>query len=168
MRLARSVSGVAAVLAGVGLTVLPSAMAKSSTMTWHWFQKAEGAAAFTDASGNPLGQNFTPAVGDVFDSSDVDYRGNGKHHAKSYDASDHIRCVLTAVAQSGFTAVCDAEIAVGGSLLLADHVTATFTNTGATVPISGGTGKYRGYHGTAVSKDIGTTNNSNFTVTIHR
>jgi hypothetical protein len=99
-----------------------------------------------------------------------DYVGNHTHHAKTWTASDHIRCVFQTVPSTPTgtaTAVCDGQIAIGGSMLLADHVTATMSNASTNVPITGGTGAYRGYHGTSTNTNVGP-NNSEFRIVLHR
>lgn len=146
-----------------------TALATSNDPTLDFFQK-EVSFKVTTATGTPP-PAAAPVPGDVIDESDLDYVGNGEHHAKQYTATDHVRCTFTTAPTSptgSAQAVCDAAIAIGGSLLVADHVTATLSASAATVPINGGVGKYAGFKGVAVSKSIGNTNNSNFTITIHR
>lgn len=64
------------------------------------------------------------------------------------------------------TATCDGQIAIGGSMLLAENAKLTFSNSPTVVvPITGGTGKYRGAHGLVKSTSIGNTNNSDITIT---
>jgi hypothetical protein len=159
-------------LSVVAVLVATSASARTSTITFHFFEKAVSF-KITDAAGNPItpGANFTPAVGDVFVSTNLDYVGNHKHHAKKYTATDHVRCVFeTAPTATNpmATALCDGQIAIGGSMLLADQVTATLTQTTTAAPINGGIGKYAGYHGTAKAVGIDNTNNSDFTIRVHK
>jgi hypothetical protein len=96
----------------------------------------------------------------------VDYVGNHKHHAKQATASDHLRCTITGAAGNSATAVCDAQIAIGGSMLLANHAKLTFgeSNAPIVVPINGGTGIYRHAHGTVISTSVG--NDSDLTVKV--
>jgi hypothetical protein len=68
----------------------------------------------------------------------------------------------------GFQAVCDGQVAIGGSMLLADHLVSTFTRNAKSVPLNRGTGVYLGYHGLAISRSTGHTNNTDFTITVHR
>jgi hypothetical protein len=169
----RSLIKAAAALLSVGAiaaVAIGSASAKTSTLTLHFFQKGVSF-RLTDAAGNPLPTNAIPTVGSVFDASDVDYVGNHKHHAKKSTASDHIRCVFETVPTTPTgtaTLLCDGAIAIGGSMLLADHSTAAGSQSSTTVQINGGVGKYKGYHGTATSTSIGNTNNSDLVVKIHK
>jgi hypothetical protein len=144
----------ALVIAGVATA---SASGKGSTITLHFWQKSR-----------PVSPTGRPVVGDIFVSTDRDYVGNHRHHAKQWTATDHIRCVFQNLPSTGpATALCDGQIAIGGSMLLAEHVTATISQTSTSVPITGGTGKYRGYHGTAKSTSVSQTAND-FTIVVRR
>ena len=110
-------------LAGAVLAVavvVPTASAR--TVTLHYFSK-QTSSTFVTPQGKPLGPSSAPAVGDINDNTDLDYVGNHKHHAKQSTASDHLRCTITGSTGSGATATCDAQIAIGGSMLLANHAT---------------------------------------------
>jgi hypothetical protein len=147
-----------------GLSIAP-AWAKPSKNTLHFFQKAVSS-KLTDPSGKPAS---APAVGDAFAAIDLDYLGNHKHHAKHFLASDHIRCVFLTVSLTGPSkALCDAQLAIGGSMILADHVVATLSPALDVVPINGGTGVYRGIRGKATARAIGNTGNNDLTVVIRR
>jgi hypothetical protein len=153
-------------LAGAVLALavfVPAASARTATL--HYFSK-ETSSTFVTPQGKPLGPNSAPAVGDINDNTDVDYVGNHKQHAKQSTASDHLRCTITGSAGNSATAICDAQIAIGGSMLLANHVKLTFSESNApiVVPINGGTGIYRHAHGTVISTSVG--NNSDLTVKV--
>ena len=62
-----------------------------------------------------------PAVGDTFDNTGIDYVGNHKHHAAKPDGSDHLRCTITSISSTGPTVLCSGQIAIGGSMLLANR-----------------------------------------------
>jgi hypothetical protein len=163
--------GLAVLLPVLALGVLAAAATGlPATIKWHFFQKGEKF-SLTDSSGHPVtNPNAPPAVGDVFYSTDRDYLGNHKHHARSYLATDHIRCVITRTPTAGNPtagARCDAQLAIGGSMLLADQVAATLTQNSTLVPINGGTGKYKGYTGIAKSVSVSNTAND-LTVSVHR
>jgi hypothetical protein len=92
----------------------------------------------------------------------VDYVGNYKKHAKTSSGSDNLVCTVT----SATTAVCDGVIAIGGSLLLANHVAVNIAVNNPTVAINGGTEQFKNAHGTVKSVPISTSsNNSDLTVT---
>jgi hypothetical protein len=151
-----------AVAASLALTAAP---ASAKTTTLHFFQK-ETSVEFLGSDGKPTappsGSN-APAVGDQFVSTDDDYVGNHKHHAAKATASDHIACTFTDTLGH---ATCSAQIAIGGSLLLADNVALNLASDNTVVPITGGTLVYKHAHGTATSVTIGNSNNSDFTVKI--
>ncbi|HWH09490.1 MAG TPA: hypothetical protein VG165_00030 [Solirubrobacteraceae bacterium] len=136
--------------------------AHAKTTTLHFFQKQTsqvvigpgGKAIAPPSATNP------PVVGEEFISTDDDYVGNHTHHAKTATASDHLVCTLTTVTGQ---ATCDGEIAIGGSMLLAENVPLDLTKL-PIVPLNGGTGIYKHAHGTASTVTVGTTNNSDFTV----
>ena len=153
-------------LAGAVLALavfVPAASAK--TVTLHYFSK-QTSSTFVTPQGKPLGPNSAPAVGDVNDNTDVDYVGNHKSHAKQSTASDHLRCTFTGFSGNNAVATCDAQIAIGGSMFLANNVKLTFSNSNApiVVPITGGTGIYRHAHGKVISTSVG--NNSDLTIKV--
>ncbi len=145
---------------GVGGALAPGAGAASGTL--HFFQESV-TNEFFNAAGKPIQLNpptTVPGKGDRLDTTDLDYVGDAAHHAKRWSASDHLSCTFTATA----VAICDAEIAVRGSLLLATNVTIQFGPGSTVVTLNGGTGAYKGAHGTATAVDVGNGNNANLTV----
>lgn len=161
-----AVSALLPALATAGIATAP-AWGKTPTITLHFWQKSESF-KITDAAGRPVAPTARPAVGDIFVATSRDYVGNHKHHAKQWTATDHIRCVFQSLPSNGpAKAVCDGQVAVGGSMLLAEHVTASVSQNSTSVPITGGTGQFRGYHGTASSTTISQTAND-FTIVVRR
>jgi hypothetical protein len=147
------------------LSLLVASTASAAT-TLHFFDK-QVSSTFRGPNGQPLGPNAVPTVGDSFDNTDLYYVGNHKHHAKTWSASGHLVCTFTSITgpMSG-TATCDGQIAIGGSMLLAENAKLTFsTAPTVVVPITGGTGNFRGAHGHVKSTSIGNTNNSDITIT---
>ena len=115
--------------------------------------------------------NAGPSVGDYFVSSDNDYTGTHTNHDKPVAATDHLVCVLLAFSQSAqtATAVCDGGVAIGNSMLVAEHQTVQLSNAqGVSVNLTGGTGRYQGAHGTVHSDSLANTNNSDLTVTFSK
>jgi hypothetical protein len=162
--------GVAALPIAAALAILaiaPASAKAPSSITFHFFSKPTSF-VITDASGKPIAANSVPAPGDIVEVTDLNYLGNHKHHARHWTATDHLRCVFTTVSATGGQGICDGQIAIGGSMLLADHVVGTLAPTSTSVPINGGTGVYRGYHGTTTTKSIPHTNNSDFTIKVSR
>jgi hypothetical protein len=120
--------------------------------------------SFVGPDGKPLPPTAMPAAGDRFSFTNDDYVGNHKHHARSATASSYIECTIT-----GPTAgLCNAQGAIGGSMLLASGFTIDLTqpqNAPSTVKITGGTLKYKHAHGTISTKPVGKTNNNDTTIT---
>jgi len=145
---------------GSGLMALP---ASAGTTTLHFYSVSQ-TQTLTDAAGQPITDpNFTPMAGDHLDGTDLLYVGNHTHHASSFSASDHIACVFT----SATAATCNAQIAVGGSLLLANDVTVTLTQSGlGPVQINAGTGKYKTAAGMVTTTPVANSNNEDFTITL--
>jgi hypothetical protein len=146
--------------ASLALTAGPAGAARTTTL--HFFQKGTSA-SFVGPDGKalpPPGPTTPTVVGEKLTSTDDDYVGNHKHHAKRSTASDHIVCTFTSTA---YVATCDGQIAIGGSLLLAQDVTVDFGQS-ATVVLNGGTGVYKGAHGTATAVAFDNSSNSDFTV----
>jgi hypothetical protein len=164
---ASRILAVAAGLACAAILSLLLASSASAATTLHFFSK-QVSSTFKGPDGQPLSPNATPTVGDSFDNIDLDYVGNHKHHAKTWTATDHLVCTFTSITgpMSG-TATCDGQIAIGGSMLLAENAKLSFSNSPTVVvPLTGGTGKFRGAHGRVKSTSIGNTNNSDITITI--
>ncbi|HEY5197391.1 MAG TPA: hypothetical protein VIJ51_10240 [Solirubrobacteraceae bacterium] len=158
----RRATPLVAMLIGMASLALTTAPASAKTTTLHFFQK-ETSQTFTGPDGKsipPPGPSNLPVVGEQFISTDDDYVGDHKHHAKKATASDHLVCTLTTT--TGM-ATCDGEIAIGGSMLLAENVALNLAQS-PIVPLTGGTGVYKHAHGTATTVSIGTSNNSDFTV----
>jgi hypothetical protein len=152
-------AGAIALVVGSGALLAPSADAKSQTL--HFFQQSV-TNEFFNAAGKTIQLNppqTVPVKGDRLDGTDLDYVGTGAHHAKHWTASDHLSCTFTATG-----AVCDAEIAVGGSLLLGTDVPVQFSAGPIVIKLNGGTGVFKGAHGTVTAVTIGNTNNGNLTI----
>ena len=161
-QLMRAIWAPAAVLLTLAVLV-PAASAK--TVTLHYFSKQTSNTILTP-QGQPLAPNTQPSIGDVNDITGVDYAGNHKHHAKRATASDHLRCTITSFASGGGAATCDGQIAISGSMLLANAAPLTFsaTNAPTVVSINGGTGVYRHAHGKIAVTSVG--NNTDYVVRV--
>ena len=155
----RGVLGLAVCLASVAVAAAP---ASAKTRTLHFFEKSVSF-SITDANGNPVSMNQKPAAGDRFVNINNEFTGNHKHHAKRPTATVHISCVIGA----GDTALCNAELAMGSSMLLADFWSLNLNANGANnVPITGGTGKFAHAHGRVVTTPVGNPNNNNNDTTV--
>ena len=143
--------------------VVPAASAK--TVTLHYFSRHTNT-TFVNPQGQPIGPTTAPAVGDINDNTGIDYVGNHKHHATRATASNHLRCTITSFTTTAGTGTCDGQIAIGGSMLLANHVPFTFSNKKASsvFSINGGTGIYVHAHGKIIATNVG--NNTDFTITV--
>ena len=126
-----------------GLTAV-GADAAGTTLRFYNVQETVTA---TDAAGTPLpngGNGAAPQAGYHLAYTGLDYVGNHARHASNPTAPHHLSCVFV----TATSLTCDAQVAVGGLLLLGNDVTATLTSTGvSSIPISAGTGKYKNAHG---------------------
>jgi len=142
----------------VAAAVLCAAPASAAThKTFRFFSKATSSTAF-DAAGNPVtDQAGPPAAGFSFYATDNDYRGNHSKHAKKVFATDHIHCTVIAAdaATNALNALCDAQLALPGGMVLLDHQTVNLAPDRTVFPITGGTGKYAGAKGTVTSISLG-------------
>jgi hypothetical protein len=136
--------------------------ASSSPSPVHYFQK-ESMLTFTNASDTGI-QGYPPVGGHVLE-DDIDYVGNHTHHAAQPTMTDHLFCtVVTAPA----TATCSFEFATGDSILYADGISVNLASSVGTIPLSGGTGKFSGDAGSAASSPVGSSNNSDIVLTLHK
>ena len=151
-------------LAASLLTLAVMAPAASArTVTLHMFSR-QTSSTFVNAQGHPVPLNTPPAVGDTFDNTGVDYAGNHKHHAAKPNGSDHLRCTITGLTAAAPTALCNGQIAIGGSMLLANDDMLTLSNDAPPTPINGGTGIYGHAHGLLASKNFA--NSTDFTIRV--
>jgi hypothetical protein len=120
----------------------------------------------TDSAGRPLpnhGSGAAPVAGDHLDYTALDFAGSHGHHASSYSASSHLACTFT----SGTALTCDAQFAVGASLLLGNDVTATLASNGtSSIPINAGTGRYRSARGTITVTPIRNSVNADVVINV--
>jgi hypothetical protein len=150
------------VLVGALCAVAILAGSASAATTMHFFEK-DLSNTFTDPSGHPIGNvNTPPPSGSAIDITELGYAGNSKHHATTPTASIHLACVVTTAPK----AVCFAQVAIGGSMLLANQFTVSLAsgNPFSTVKINDGIGKFAHAHGTAHSTSAGK-NTTNVTIT---
>jgi hypothetical protein len=146
----------------LGSEVAGAARAETSTVVLHYYQ-VQSSLTFYNAS-NVVIQGYPPVGGHVRE-DDVDYVGNHTRHAEKVSVSDHLYCsVISAPAN----ATCAFEFAVGGSLIYGDNLHGNLASSSETFPVTGGTGKYAGYTGTAVGSPIGKSNNSDIVITLHK
>lgn len=139
-----------------------AADASSAPAPLHYFQK-ESVLTFTNASGAVI-QGYPPVGGHVLE-DDNDYVGNHTHHAAQPTMTDHLFCtVVTAPA----TATCSFEFATGDSLLYADGISVDLASSVGTIPLSGGTGRFAGDSGSALSTPVGNGNNGDIVLTLHK
>jgi hypothetical protein len=115
--------------------------------------------AMFQANGQPMSPSAQPAPGDYIVGVDEDYLGTHLGHSKTSTGADNSVCTFTGPT----TGICDQVIALGGSLLLFDHVTVNFALKSPVSEITGGTGIFEGAHGTVTVTSLPTTN-SDFVV----
>jgi hypothetical protein len=147
-----------------------SVMHPNTEQVIHYFSKVESQAFLT-----ATGKSFTPSEkdqpvpGDYVESTNLDYAGNHVHHAPTWTASDHELCIL----DSKGNPVCHAQVAIGGSMILAQATIPGGPNTPPKLlfEVTGGTGTFQGVTGTIVVVNItpsAQTSNSDVTITLHR
>lgn len=150
----------------LALAVLVPA-ARARTVALHYFSR-QTSSVLVNAQGQPvaLAPNSPPAAGDILDNTGVDYVGSHKRHAKQATASDHLRCTITSVTSDCGEAMCDGQIAIGGSMLIANGAPLTLSQSSApgVLSINAGTGIYRHAHGKIVATQRG--NNSDLTIKV--
>jgi hypothetical protein len=147
-----------------------SVMQPNTEHVLHYFSKFESQ-VFLTAAGKPFSpsEKNPPVPGDSIDSTNLDYVGNYVHHAPNWTASDQELCVLN----NKMDVACQAQVAIGGSMILAQanlgQVSAS-TST-STFEVTGGTGTFQGVTGTIVAVNIdpsSQTSDSDATITLRR
>jgi hypothetical protein len=139
------------------------ASAASAASTLHLFAKTTDS-TFTDPSGHPILTHVPPpAAGSVLTNTGVEYLGTFKHHARAPSASTNIICFVTKAPN----AMCYAQVAIGGSMLLANRFIANLANPNpfASIPINAGTNKLAGARGRIRTTPVGSGNSINLTIT---
>jgi hypothetical protein len=140
---------------------VPASSASAATL--HLFAKTTEN-TFTDPSGHPiLGHVPPPPAGSVLTNTGVEYLGTSKHHAHAPIASTNIICFVTKAPR----ALCYGQLAIGGSMLLANRFIANLaqSNPFASIPINAGTGKFARAHGRIRTSTVGGGNSVNLTIT---
>jgi hypothetical protein len=149
-------------LGGLAFSAAPAA-ASPKTIVLHFYSKAV-LNTFYNASDVAI-QGYPPVGGHALE-NDVDYVGTHAHHAKQSTATDHLFCTVISAPANG---VCFIDIAIGGSLIYSDNVTSNLAAANTPpIPFQGGTGTYAGYSGQVAITNIGSSNNSDLTITLHK
>jgi len=143
---------------GIALVVPPVSAAGSATTTLHFYSVTQTLTA-TSATGQPVSPTVLFTVGDHFDGMDLLYAGQHQRHAGSFSGSDHLACVVTVASTVAERQTCSEQFAIGSAMLLATNVTVTFNGRTGSIPINGGTGRYKNARGTLVSTPIANSNN---------
>jgi hypothetical protein len=155
------------------LALLAASAGAASTTTYHFWSKQTSSKNFTAAGAPVTSSDAVPSPGDYFISTDAEYLGNHTKHGSTVFATDHIVCTFVTIdpAKQTFTGLCDAQLALPGGMLLADHQKLDFTSDRVVVPVTGGTGKYAGVKsGSSVTSITYNTksNNSDLIVKVKR
>jgi hypothetical protein len=151
-------------MAAVALTAMAmiAASASAKTITLYYFFK-QVSVRMTDAAGHSLNRHTRLVRGDQGDLFGVAYLGRGKHHAKRWTASYHLRCVF----RTSTRGTCDGQIAIGGSMLLMTIGNSPSLEASLSrIAIKGGTGVFQGAHGTATSVSPNNTKTSDVTIRV--
>jgi hypothetical protein len=154
-------------LAAVATAAAPGVAVAATSVTLRYYNVNQTITA-TDSAGRPLpnkGSGAAPAPGDHLDYTALDYTGSHAHHAPSCSASSHLTCTFA----SGTTLTCNAQFAIGASLLLGNDVTATLASNGtSTIPINAGAGRYERARGTITVTPIKNSVNADVVITVTR
>jgi hypothetical protein len=167
---AAAAAGAFVLVAGSG-TVLAATPSPStvgtSPVTMNYYSVSTQSGLYSAGGQLITDPNATPTVGDYLVGTDADYAGTQASHSNDVAATDHIFCIVT---KAPGTATCSAEIAIDGSMIVADHSIQNFASNSpnTTLVVTGGTGAYQGVHGTVKITTIGNTNNSEAVVTISK
>jgi len=152
-------------LIAVAAATLPAVAVAATSVTLRYYNVNQTVTA-TDSAGRPLpnnGSGAAPVAGDHLDYTALDYAGSHAHHASSYSASSHLACTFT----SGTALSCNAQFAIGASLLLGNDVTATLASNGtSSIPINTGTGRYKNAKGTITVTPIRNSVNADVAITV--
>jgi hypothetical protein len=143
------------------LSAMPAGAA--TTTSYHLWSKQTSSKSFT-AMGAPITDpNAVPSPGDYFIGTDNAYMGDHRTHAKAVFATDHIICTFVTVDPTTmvFTGLCDAQLALPGGMVVADHQTLNFSTARLVVPITGGTGRYAAVKSGSSVTSISYAQNSN-------
>jgi hypothetical protein len=148
------------------LTACLTAVGSGAAGTTLRFYNVQETVTATDAAGTPLpngGNGATPQAGSHLAYTGLDYVGNHARHASKPTASNHLSCVFVTAA----SLTCDAQVAVGGLLLLGNDVTATLTSSGvSSIPINAGTGRYRDARGAITVTPVSGGPNADITINL--
>lgn len=146
-------------LAAVSAALLLGASAQAAgAATIRLLSKPTSSAIF-DPNGNPLGPNQPPVAGSYFIGLDNDFKGNHLVHGKTPVATDHVLCTI--VDPMAGTALCDAQIAFAGGMIVSDRQTVSLNSPTQVFRITGGTGRYRNaVGGTVTSTSPSSTSNA--------
>jgi hypothetical protein len=158
---AATLAGVA-LAAGLGAGVAGASPRAGSTHVLRLFAKT---ASFTyiTASGKHVKVLPKPLKpGDQLLETDLDYVGDYAHHAAKWTDTDVERCIFLSKA----SVPCYVEIAVGGSMILAEGTLGQSASGKTTFKVVGGTGAYAGARGKAVAEDT-PGNDDDVVVTVH-
>lgn len=151
-------------ICAIAILAAPARAASGSAATTLHFYDKQLSSTFTDPSGHPIGNSNTPPpVGSAINITAIGYPGNSKHHATAPTASIHVACVVTTAPK----ALCFGQVAIGGSMLLANQFTVNLAGSGnpfSTIKLNAGIGKFAHARGTVHSTPVGQSN-SNVTIT---
>jgi hypothetical protein len=150
---------------GIAVVAPPVSAAAGSSATLHFYSVTQSLTA-TSATGQPVDPTSLFAVGDHFDGTDLLYTGQHQRHAQNFSGSDHLQCVVVVASTVAERQTCTEQFAFGSAMLLATNVTVTFNGGTGTIPITGGTGRFKNARGTLVSTPVADSNNFDNTFTI--
>jgi hypothetical protein len=132
------------VCSNANATSAPPGRAAVPTKTFNRFSVFEWQQSANPTTGKAISNVDDVRPGDTVEFADLEYSGTAKSHATSLVGSDHGLCTVNAHG----VPVCEIEVAVGGSLLLARGDLGDDPTTN--VDLYGGTGAFAGVKGGSV------------------
>jgi hypothetical protein len=140
----RRAIAVAALVAATASVPALAAGPSGKTQTLRFFSKTTSF-VYRSADGTVVPEPpEQPAAGDSFDTTDLAFRGDHRHHSKRWIGSSHLHCTFGATPDE---LTCDSQAALGRSLLLFHG------NPSEPLEIVGGAGKYEGATGSVATKE---------------
>jgi hypothetical protein len=161
-----AVTGIAlaATAASFGVGTASPRPASAHHEVFHFYLKNQSA-VFRTTSGKVFhpSQAHLPKPGDTEQRTDLEYVGTRASHATHWTTTDEDYCIFNAKDAP----VCHAELAIGGSMVVAEH-TFSRPEKDVTWRVTGGTGKFHGLTGKIVIRGNNSeVSNANVTISLH-
>ena len=157
----RQIAPLASAVSALAVVVPP---ASARTVTLHYFSK-QTSSTFVTPKASPLGRTARRPSG-ISTTTPTSTTRQPQTPCEAVDSLGSPALHDHRFYGNSATATCDAQIAIGGSMLLANHTQTDVLREqrAGGGPINGGTGIYRHAHGTVTSTSVG--NNGDLTIKV--